>query len=130
DVNSKLSLRAEWARSYYLYKIPGPLTDAMFQADPTQASRSRNYFSPTINIPSFNIKWKIAKQTNLEFTSSAVIGARNSVLFDKPATIKDTINTTTNQYNTRQVDIDNFNSYTNELRILQSYKLRNQNSNL
>lgn len=130
DVNSKLSLRAEWARSYYLYKIPGPLTDAMFQADPTQASRSRNYFSPTINIPSFNIKWKIAKQTNLEFTSSAVIGARNSVLFDKPATIKDTINTTTNQYNTRQVDIDKFNSYTNELRILQSYKLRNQNSNL
>ncbi len=130
DVNSKLSLRAEWARSCYLYRIPGPLTDAMFQSDPTQATRSRNYFSPTINVPSFNVKWKIADKTNLEFTSSAVIGARNSVLFDKPATIKDTINTTTNQYNSRQIDIDEFNSYTNELRILQGYQLGKQTSHL
>jgi Fe(3+) dicitrate transport protein len=130
DVNSKLSLRAEWARSCYLYRIPGPLTDAMFQADPTQATRSRNYFSPTINIPSFNVKWKITDKTNVEFTSSAVIGARNSVLFDKPATIKDSINTTTNQYNPRQIDIDRFNSYTNELRVLHGYQLGKHNSNL
>ncbi len=130
EVNAKFSLRAEWARSYYLYRIPGPLTDAMFQADPTQATRSRNYFSPTINIPSLNLKWKIADKTDIEFTSSAVIGVRNSVLFDKPATIKDTINTTTNQYNPRQVDIDKFNSYTNELRILQGYKFGNQTNNI
>lgn len=130
DVNAKLSLRAEWARSYYLYRIPGPLTDAMFQADPRQATRSRNYFSPTINIPSFNLKWKLADKTEIEFTSSAVIGARNSVLFDKPATVKDTINTTTNQYNSRQVDIDEFNSYTNELRVLHGYKLGKKASNL
>jgi Fe(3+) dicitrate transport protein len=130
DVTTKLSIRTEWARSYYLYRIPGPLTDLMFQADPTQATRSRNYFSPTINVPSFNLKWKIADKTNLEFTSSAVIGVRNSVLFDKPATIKDTINTTTNQYNPRQVDIDEFNSYTNELRILQSYNLGKQSNHL
>lgn len=130
EVNTKLSIRAEWARSYYLYRIPGPLTDGMFQEDPTQATRTRNYFSPTINVPSLNVKWKIADKTDLEFTSSAVIGSRNSVLFDKPATIKDTINTITNQYNPRQVDIDEFNSYTNELRILQSYKLGKQTNNL
>lgn len=130
EVNKKLSIRAEWARSYYLYRIPGPLTDAMFKADPTQATRSRNYFSPTINIPSINLKWRIADNTNLEIISSAVMGARNSVLFDKPANIKDTINASTNQYNARQVDIDRFNSYTNELRILQSYKLGKQTNNL
>lgn len=130
DVTTKLSIRAEWARSHYLYRIPGPITDIMFQADPTQATRSRNYFSPTINVPSINLKWKIADKTNLEFTSSAVIGSRNSVLFDKPATIKDTINTTTNQYNPRQIDIDEFNSYTNELRVLQNYNLGKQINNL
>lgn len=130
DVSSKISLRAEWARSYYLYKIPGPLTDAMFQADPTQATRSRNYYSPTINVPSFNLKWKIGESINLEFTSSALIGTRNSLLFDRPATIKDTINKATNQYNARQIDIDRFNSYTNELRILQQYKLGKNTSNL
>lgn len=130
DVNSKVSIRAEWARSFYLYRIPGPLTDAMFQADPKQATRSRNYFSPTINVPSFNLKWRIAFNTNLEYTSSAVIGSRNSVLFDKPATVKDTINLLTNEYNARQVDIDRFNSFTNELRILKIYKLGNQTNYL
>ena len=30
EVNSRLKIRSEFARSSYLYKIPGPLTDAMF----------------------------------------------------------------------------------------------------
>ncbi|MBL7788669.1 MAG: TonB-dependent receptor [Chitinophagales bacterium] len=130
ELNANLTLRADWARSYYLYRIPGPLTDALFQTDPTQSTRSRNYFSPSINIPSLSIKWKLADKTDLEFTSSAVLGARNSVLFDKPATVMDSINFSTNQYNSRQVDIDEFNSYTNELRILQSYKLGKHASHL
>ena len=130
DINTKFSIRTEWARSFYLYRIPGPLTDVMFQDDPTQATRSRNYFSPSINIPSINLRWKITERTNLEFTNSAVLGTRNSVLFDKPANIKDTINSFTNQYNERQVDIDRFNSYTNEIRVLQVYKFGKQTNNL
>jgi len=128
DVNARLKIRSEFARSSYLYKIPGQLTDAMFNAEPRQSTRSRNYFSPTINIPSIKIFWEIKKNTKLEFTSSAVIGNRNSVLFDKPATVRDSINSTTGQYNSRQVDIDEFNSYTNELRILNCYKLWKQTS--
>jgi Fe(3+) dicitrate transport protein len=121
DFNKKLNVRAEWARSSYLYKIPGPLTDNMFYSDPTQSTRNRNYFSPTINVPSFKLNWFISNNTNLAFTSSAVIGSRNSVLFDKPATVRDTINAVTNQFNNRQVDIDEFNSFTNELRVLHTY---------
>ena len=130
DATKNLSLRLEWARSNYVYRIPGPLTDALFAADPTQATRSRNYFNPAINVPSFTLKWQIFDNTKLQLTSSAVIGARSSVLFDKPATIKDSINTTTGQYNNRQVDIDRFNSFTNELRVLQQYKLGKQESSL
>ena len=130
EANKNLSFRLEWARSSYVYRIPGPLTDAMFNADPRQATRSRNYFNPTINVPSFTLKWNISDNTKLQFTSSAVIGDRNSVLFDKPATIKDTINTATGQYNNRQVDIDRFNSFTNELRLLRQYKLGGQVSSL
>ena len=130
ELNANLTLRADWARSYYLYRIPGPLTDALFQTDPTQSTRSRNYFSPTINIPSLNIKWKLADKTDVEITSSALIGTRNSVQFDKPATVMDSIVFSTYQYSPRQVDIDEFNSYTNELRILQSYKLGKHASHL
>jgi Fe(3+) dicitrate transport protein len=128
--NQHFSVRAEWARSKYLYRLPGALTDSMFNADPTQATRSRNYFSPDIHIPSVTISWQVAAQTHLQLISSAVLGKRNSVMFDKPTNIKDTINAATLQYNNRQVDIDRFNSYTTELRLLQLYTLGKQTSSL
>jgi len=102
----------------------------MFRADPQMSTRSRNYYSPNINIPSITIDWKIAKATKLRFTTSAVLGSRSSVLFDKPATIKDTISSATLEYNNRQVDIDNFNSYTTELRLLQNFSLFNKMSSI
>ena len=130
EPSTKFSIRTEWTRSKYLYRIPGPLTDSMFYANPTQATRSRNYFSPDIHIPSVTINLQIAPQTKLQFTSSAVLGKRRSVLFDKPTNIRDTINVVTLQYNNRQVDIDQFNSFTTELRLLQNYKLGQQTSSL
>lgn len=130
DANKNFSVRVEWARSKYLYRIPGPLTDSMFYADPKQATRSRNYFSPDIHIPSVTVNWQVADKTKLQFTSSAVLGARNSVQFDKPTNVADTINTATLQFNNRQVDIDRFNSYTNELRLLQQYNTGRQLSML
>ncbi|GAB2818455.1 TonB-dependent receptor [Ferruginibacter profundus] len=128
EPNKNFSLRLEWARSKYLYRIPGPLTDSMFTADPKQATRSRNYFSPDIHIPSVMVNWQVAAQTKLQLTTSAVLGRRSSVMFDKPTNIADTIVTATLQYNNRQVDVDRFNSYTTELRLLQSYRTGKQSS--
>ncbi|MCC6290257.1 MAG: TonB-dependent receptor [Chitinophagaceae bacterium] len=121
EPSKNFSLKIEWARSTYTYRIPGQLNDSMFKADPKQATRTRNYFNPDIHIPSVVLNWNITPTTKLQFTSSAVLGRRNSVMFDKATNIRDTINTTTMQYNNRQVDIDGFNSYTNELRVLQNY---------
>lgn len=126
----RILIRTEWARSKYTYRIPGPLTDSMFYADPRQATRSRNYFSPDINIPSVTVHWKWSAKTKMEFTASAVIGSRNSVLFDKPADVKDTVNALTLTFNSRQVDIDRFNSHTAELRIMHEYRLGKQASAL
>jgi Fe(3+) dicitrate transport protein len=130
EPSDKFSIRAEWARSKYRYRIPGPLTDKMFHADPRQATRSRNYFSPDIHVPSVTLNWQLARQTKLQLVSSAVLGKRNSVQYDKPTNIRDTINTATLQYNNRQVDIDRFNSYTAELRVIQQYALGRQKSTL
>lgn len=116
---SRISVRAEWSRSAYVYRIPGPLTDSMYKADPRMATRSRNYYEPDIHIPSISVDWVISRFTKLQFTSSAVLGRRNSVMFDRQANIADSINAATLQYIPRQVDIDRFNSYTTELRLLQ-----------
>jgi Fe(3+) dicitrate transport protein len=118
---ANFAIKAELLRSNYLYQIPGPLTDAMFNADPRQSTRSRNYFNPEIYIPSLTADWRISPRTRLQWTVSAVLGARNSVMYDRPATVGDTINAATLEYNPRQVDLDNFNSRTTELRLLQEY---------
>lgn len=121
--NEKLLLQAELGRSTYLYQIPGPLNDSMFQADPRISTRSRNYFSPTIYVPSLMLNWKVSEQTKLYVTASGVFGTRNSVQFDAFANVPDTINRATGSYVNRQVDIDYFNSRTLELRLLHEYKL-------
>ena len=130
DATQNLRLKLEWTHSNYITHLPGPLTDSMFHADPKMSTRSRNYYNPNIHIPSLTIDWNITSSTKLQFTASAVIGTRNSVLFDKPATVADSIMAATLQYNNRQVDIDHFNSYTTELRVLHSYKLLKQTSTL
>lgn len=122
EATPNLTIRAEWARSKYLYRIPGGLNDSMFNANPRQATRSRNYFSPDIHVPSFTVNWQVSPLTHLEFSSTAVLGRRNSVMFDKPTNVMDTIVTATMQYNNRQVDIDRFNSYTNQVRLLKQYR--------
>jgi Fe(3+) dicitrate transport protein len=128
DPSVKLHIKLDWSHSNYVVHLAGPLTDAMFHADPKTATRTRNYYNPDIHIPSLKIDWTLNSSTKLRFTASAVLGFRNSVMYDKLATIADSVNPVTLQYNNRQVDIDEFNSYTSELRIQHSYSLLKQKS--
>lgn len=121
EVNRKLSFQLEWSRSYYLYRLPGPLTDSMFLQNPRQASRSRNYYTPDIHIPAWSALWKPNTSTTVQLKVSAILGSRSSVLFDRPVNIRDTVNAQTGQFNNRQVDIDLYRSYTTELNLLQLY---------
>ncbi len=125
---TRLKFTAALSRSNYVYQMPGPLTDEMFQNNPRQSTRSRNYFNPEIYVPSFRMDWSLGAKTTISWLTSAVLGYRNSVMFDKPANVPDAIDPITNQFAPRQVDIDNFNSYTTELRILHHYNLLNLES--
>lgn len=128
NASRHLKITGEVSRSRYLYQIPGPLTDSMFHADPTQSTRARNYFNPEIYVPSLKVEWAINARTNLLLNTSAVLGDRNSVQFDRPANVADALNPTTLQYAQRQVDLDHFNSYTTELRASHTYPLLNATS--
>lgn len=121
--NNSVSVKAEFGRSKYRYHIPGPLNDSMFNANPEMSTRSRNYFSPDIYIPSLTINWRLSAQTKMNITASGVFGNRSSVMLDAFATVQDTINALTGTYKNRQVDIDNFSSRTIEIRILHAYKI-------
>ncbi|MFN8319852.1 MAG: TonB-dependent receptor [Saprospiraceae bacterium] len=116
QLNSRWNVKAELGRSTYTFRIPGPLTDAQFNANPKQATRSRNYFNPDIYVPSITLQMKAAKGLLFTLTSSAILGARNSIQFIGFADQPDTILASTLQYKNRQVDIDNFHSYNTELK--------------
>jgi len=121
--NENVLLKAEFGRSKYLYHIPGPLNDSMFSVDPTMSTRSRNYFSPDIYVPSLSLNWKISPKTKAMLTASGLFGDRSSVQFDAFANVPDAIDLSTGNYKNRQVDIDRFNSRTLELRLLHEYTI-------
>ncbi len=128
--SKQVQLTAEFSHSKYLIHLAGQLTDSMFQENPRQATRSRNYYSPDIYVPSLSLDWALGENSLLKLTTSAIFGSRNSVMFDKPANVVDAIDPTTLQYAPRQVDIDNYHSYTTELRFMQRYNLGNKTSTL
>lgn len=125
QASSKLSLRGEFSRSTYLFRVPGPLTDSMFYDNPRQATRQRNYFSPDIKVSALTLNWQIAPKTKLIWVTSALLGSRSSVQFLGFADAVDAIDPVTGMYKNRQVDIDNFHSYNTELKLVQSWSLGN-----
>ncbi|MBK8698865.1 MAG: TonB-dependent receptor [Saprospiraceae bacterium] len=125
-----LTARAEMGRSTYLYQIPGPLTDKQFGENARQSSRTRNYFSPDIYVPSITLDWKMSKNTRVNWISSAVLGSRSSVQFVGFADVEDLVDSLTLRYKPRQVDIDGFKSYASEMRVLQDYALGSVNATL
>lgn len=130
QLSSRLSLRVELGRSTYTYRIPGPLTDQQFYADPTQATRSRNYFNPDIYVPSLTLQYNASEKLSFVLTSSQILGNRNSVQFIGFADVADTIQSSSLEYKNRQVDIDNFNSHNTEIKARFNHGLFQSNNTL
>ena len=116
-LSPSLRLRGQVGRSRYVYRIPGPLTDAMFEANPRQSTRSRNYFSPDIVVPALRLEWEASPTTRLTVQTSAVLGDRSSVQFVGFADTPD-VPDASGQMRTRAVDIDRFKSITAEARLI------------
>ena len=122
DLSPRLRLRGQVGHSTYLYQLPGPLDDAMFAANPTQARRSRNYYNPDITVPALSLDWEGQDGTQLTARVSAVLGPRSSVQFVGLADRPDVADPGTGRFAPRQVDIDQYNSYTGELRFVRPWR--------
>ena len=121
QASERLQLKAELAHSRYRYQLPGPLSDSMFRIDPRMSTRSRNWYSPDIYLPSLQANWQAGQRLQLQATVSGIFGTRSSVQFLGFSDTRDTINAATGQYKNRLVDIDQFNSLTTEFRAVYSY---------
>ncbi len=122
------TLRGEVGRSRYLYRQPGPLTDAMFASDPRMATRSRNYYSPDIVVPSLSLTWTPRVGTRATIVASGVFGNRSSVAVGGFANQPDTA--IGGVFSARQVDIDRYDTRTLELRVLHDLHIGSQPATL
>jgi Fe(3+) dicitrate transport protein len=121
--SEKGSLAFQFSGMKYREQIAGGLTDAQFQENDRQSLRSRNFFSPIINIPALLFNYRFSTNNKLQVIAHYLFGERNSVQFLNPPDILDTFNTSLRSYNPRQVDRDYYSGFTTEARVLHEYNL-------
>jgi Fe(3+) dicitrate transport protein len=126
--NSKISM--EYTHSDYKMQQPGGLTDVQFENNPQESNRSRNWFGVPWQIFALHFDSKLNANFDMGIKVFGLIGSRNSVGFVGAANTLDGINTTTNQYSNRQVDVDNYRNIGLENRNLYKYKFNNLQNNL
>lgn len=122
QLSEKMNIGGEYTKMEYVSQQPGGLTDLQFEENHRQSFRERNWFNAPWNAASLNVNYNISASISLNIKSFATIAERNSVGFLKAINIKDTINPSTLQFASRQVDRDYYKNYGTESRVTVKYK--------
>jgi Fe(3+) dicitrate transport protein len=126
--SKKLSISLEYTHMDYLSQQPGGLTDSLFQRDPQQSVRTRNWFSTPWNTSALHVKYDIDESTKLTIDIFNTYASRNSIGFMQDINIADSLNGVF--YNSRQIDRDWYTNFGLEARFLKEYNLIGQKSAL
>lgn len=117
--NEKISILGEYTYMSYLAKQAGGLTDAMFNENPRQSIRSRNWFKVNWNLFAVNLNWEINMSTKLDLKVYKVIASREALgNLDKITRLDD--------FQERDLISGNFNNLGAELRFLKHYPIGNK----
>ncbi|UKN02070.1 TonB-dependent receptor [Paracrocinitomix mangrovi] len=109
-------LSAEYTHMSYLAQQAGGLTDAMFEQNPRQSIRERNWFGVNWNILSAHFNWVISSKTAIDIKGFKVNASRNALgNLDKISRLDD--------YENRDLISGDFDNIGAELRLLQHYPL-------
>ena len=120
-LTKELSLSFELMYSHTRSQQAGGLTDAQIKKDARQSFRSRNWMDIKWTTPEINIQYEVNDHSRWNTKIFGTIGDRNSVGFLQSITVKDSINYSTNQFNNRVVNLDQYRNYGLESRIITDY---------
>jgi Fe(3+) dicitrate transport protein len=129
-VTPKMSLTTEVMHSHIRSQQAGGLTDAMLYADATQSLRARNWFDIKWTTPAFILNYRLNEKARLNTKFFATIGDRNSVGFLQNITVKDSINASTGDYNSRALTADKYRNYGMETRFISDYSIGKMSNTL
>lgn len=123
--SDKLKAGVEYTILRNRIKMPGGLTDSMFDANPRSSFRSRNWIKTPWNIVSAYANYKFSSQTSLNIKSSLMFSNRSLVWRneDGGAGALDNIDPATGKYVNREVEIEDMNNSNTEIRLLHDYNL-------
>jgi Fe(3+) dicitrate transport protein len=120
----------QFTRMNYESQQPGGLTDSLFNSNPKQSLRPRNWMSTPWNVFQWESGYSWNENTKLKLTVFALEAERNSIGILGSIANPDTINVNLNSYNPRQVDRDAYSTLGAELRFLNNWKLFKLNNTL
>ena len=80
-LNEKHMLGIEYSHLQYLAQQPGGLTDKMFEEDPRQSNRARNWFSVQWNLLDLEWDYQISPRTRLQSRAFGLLASRNAIGF-------------------------------------------------
>ncbi|MCB0482035.1 MAG: TonB-dependent receptor [Flavobacteriales bacterium] len=119
----KFSMGVEYTGMRYLAHQPGGLTDDMFENDPSQSIRDRNWFRVDWNIVAlklnyvFNPKWRMEMRNFGLFSSREALGILGYINRPDPGGDRDLLS-------------DVYRNYGNETRLIYTYQILGNPSNL
>lgn len=114
--NEKLSFNLEYSYLGYLAQQPGGLTDYLFEQDPQQSIRDRNWFKVFWNLLNLKMDYKISPKTTLnvsllgQYSGRDASGYLGKISRTDPLTETDLLQ-------------DTYTNYIAEARLLQKYNL-------
>ncbi|MGN6541173.1 MAG: TonB-dependent receptor family protein [Ginsengibacter sp.] len=123
--SEKLNAGVEYTLLRNRIKMPGGLTDSMFTANPRSSFRSRNWLKSPWNIVTGYLNYNITPQTFLSIKSSLMFSNRSLVWRneDGGAAALDEKDPVTREYVNREVESEDMNNATTEVRLTHNYAL-------
>ena len=116
QVHPRVCIGLEYTRMQYLARQAGGLTDAMFQTDPRQSIRERNWFRVTWNVAALTLDYKISDRLLLNLRNFGLIARRQALGYLGRADRSDPLGN-------RDLIDGKFRNFGNETRLIYKYDL-------
>ena len=132
NASVKLNVGIEYSLLRNEIKMPGGLTDSLFNVNPKISTRSRNWLKTPWNILNVYFNYNPSENTTLSLKTTYLFSHRALVWRneDGGAAALDDIDPKTNTFDQREVSTKNINNVNTELRFSQNYSLGKQKSTL
>lgn len=130
--SAKTTLGIEYTLLRNKIKMPGGLTDSMFNDDPRKSYRTRNWLKSPWNVIAATADIVYSPNTSLKIRSALQFSGRSLVWRnqDGGAGVLDNPDPVTGLYADREVEIEKMNNSTTEARLLHNYGWRGMASTL